>query len=94
SMSVPSGQAAAITLQNVVASDPSGASVMIVPAGRCPLKTGVNEFTKNGGMPTAFALLANTPNPFNPSTLIKYELPQQVEAKLMIFDLVGRQVRT
>jgi hypothetical protein len=94
SASAPAGQAVAITLQNVVASDPSGASVVIVPAGRCTPKTGVEEFTQTGGTPVAFALLANTPNPFNPSTLIKYELPQQVEVKLVIFDLVGRRVRT
>jgi len=94
SANAPSGQAVTISLQNVMATDPSGAPVMIMLAGRCPLKTGVEEFTQSGSTPAAFALLANTPNPFNPSTLIKYELPQQVEVKLVIFDLVGRQVRT
>jgi flagellar hook assembly protein FlgD len=53
------------------------------------------------GVPEAFALHPNSPNPFsvnetfgNPSTTIKYDLPQQVEVKLMIFDVLGRRVRT
>jgi len=44
--------------------------------------------------PASFALDANHPNPFNPLTTIKYDLPQQVEVKLMIFDLLGQHVRT
>jgi len=44
--------------------------------------------------PTTFALAQNYPNPFNPSTAIKYELSKQVEVKLMIYDIMGRQVRT
>jgi photosystem II stability/assembly factor-like uncharacterized protein len=45
-------------------------------------------------IPETFALHANFPNPFNPSTAIKYDLSQQVEVQLVIFDLTGRHVRT
>ncbi len=53
------------------------------------------------GMPTTFALHANTPNPFarsarltgSASTLIHYQLPQAAEVALTIFDLQGRRIR-
>jgi len=44
-------------------------------------------------MPTSFALHPNVPNPFNPSTLIHYQLPQAAEVELTIFDLNGRMIR-
>jgi len=43
---------------------------------------------------TAIRLLPNSPNPFNPSTLITFDLPSgPAEVNLRIFDLKGRLVR-
>ncbi|MCI0693371.1 YCF48-related protein [candidate division KSB1 bacterium] len=56
--------------------------------------TSVAETQSPNGAPEAFVLYTNTPNPFNPSTTIKYALSQQIEVKLMIFDILGRHVRT
>jgi photosystem II stability/assembly factor-like uncharacterized protein len=56
--------------------------------------TSVTETQSTNGTPQAFALHPNTPNPFNPSTTIHYDLPQHVEVKLQIFDMLGRHVRT
>jgi len=78
-----------ITLQNIVANDPAGVSI---PLPVCT--TGVEQANQTSTMPEAFALHAAAPNPFNPSTTIKYDLPQQAEVKLMIFDMLGRHVRT
>ncbi len=54
----------------------------------------VTEGASSAGVPNAFVLHANTPNPFNPSTRINYDLPQAVEVRLHIFDIAGRHVRT
>mgnify|MGYP003964269361 CR=1 FL=1 len=41
-----------------------------------------------------YTLHQNYPNPFNPTTTISYSLSEQSTAKLTIFDIQGREVRT
>ena len=49
--------------------------------------------------PAEFALFNNYPNPFNPSTTIKYQISKDVksekqEVRLIIYDALGREVAT
>ena len=44
--------------------------------------------------PVAFALEQNLPNPFNPSTRIRFGLPAGGEVSLVIFTTTGQQIRT
>ena len=44
-------------------------------------------------LPSEFALNQNYPNPFNPSTFIPYDLSQESEVKIEIFDVMGRSVK-
>lgn len=44
--------------------------------------------------PHQFRLLAAYPNPFNPSTMIPFELERESLVRLAIYDLLGRQVAT
>ncbi len=39
-------------------------------------------------------LLPARPNPFNPRTTLRFELPAAAQARLEIFDLAGRRIRT
>ena len=49
-----------------------------------------NPFQK---IPEKFALRQNYPNPFNPTTIIEYDLPKDSRVKILVFDMLGRQVR-
>ena len=42
--------------------------------------------------PEQFLLLPNYPNPFNPSTTIRYELPGNSDVRLEVYDMLGRRV--
>jgi hypothetical protein len=41
---------------------------------------------------TAYALLPNHPNPFNPQTTIAFDLPERRTVRLTVFDVTGRVV--
>lgn len=44
--------------------------------------------------PAAFEVHGNHPNPFNPTTTISYSLPQDMQVRLTVFNLLGQQVAT
>ena len=45
-------------------------------------------------IPAEFALHQNYPNPFNPTTRINYDVPEDGNIQLIIYDLMGRKVTT
>ncbi len=45
-------------------------------------------------VPKEYALHGNYPNPFNPTTSIRYDLPEASYVSLVIFDILGREIRT
>ncbi|MFQ5708440.1 MAG: FlgD immunoglobulin-like domain containing protein [bacterium] len=49
------------------------------------------------GLPTQYALQQNHPNPFNPTTLIKYSIPvshSNQTVRLQIYNILGQKIRT
>ncbi len=50
---------------------------------------GANE----AGLPSVYKLYGNYPNPFNPSTTIRYDLPEAAEVKLTVYNILGQVVK-
>lgn len=56
-------------------------------------KENAGELT-DAAVPAEVTLLPNYPNPFNPSTNIRFSLPQQTQVSLKIFNMLGEEVAT
>jgi hypothetical protein len=53
-----------------------------------------NSDIENFGIIENFELLQNYPNPFNPSTTIKYKVPSDSFIQIKIFNVLGEEVRS
>ena len=45
-------------------------------------------------LPKEIAINPNYPNPFNPSTTLRFTLPEQTEVRVQVFNILGQQVST
>ncbi|MFZ1685430.1 MAG: T9SS type A sorting domain-containing protein, partial [Candidatus Zixiibacteriota bacterium] len=57
-------------------------------------KNGVTDVQVGTEIPTSYNLSQNYPNPFNPSTTINYSIPVGSNVSIVIYDLLGREVKT
>jgi len=56
-----------------------------------PSVTGVE--TDEGALPRAFVLYPNAPNPFNPTTTIRFDMPYPGDTRVSVFGVGGRLVK-
>jgi hypothetical protein len=52
----------------------------------------LSNHDEDGHIPSAFLLHDNYPNPFNPNTKLKYDLPKKSFVNITIYDLLGNEV--
>ena len=79
-----------VRFDNVVAHDDGSFSVDVEIHD---ITTGIANET-NSNIPETFKLEGNYPNPFNPTTTISYDLPEQAQVTLGIYDLLGKKIKT
>ena len=53
----------------------------------------VSVWRDEAARPAATMLLPNVPNPFNPTTVVRFVLPEPGEVSLAVYDVLGRRVR-
>jgi hypothetical protein len=53
---------------------------------------GVNQISS--AVPQSFYLFPNYPNPFNPTTTIKYQIPVNCFVSLKVYDILGKEIIT
>ncbi|MCD6335757.1 MAG: hypothetical protein J7M27_10575 [Candidatus Latescibacteria bacterium] len=60
------------------------------------IKTGIH-LRENDSYPAKFGLRSNLPNPFNPSTTIVFDIPEnrgEADVRLVVYDSLGQSIRT
>jgi hypothetical protein len=58
-----------------------------------PASAGIVTGTDTPAAPRSFALYQNVPNPFNPTTRIRFDLPQAAAVRLVVYNVNGQMIR-
>src|SRR5690606_38748107 len=48
---------------------------------------------EDAALPEAFALEGNYPNPFNPSTQVRFAVPEAAHVRIEVFNVLGQRVQ-
>lgn len=70
----------------------TGASVSVSSASTARDAGEVTAENTPAYVPNSYGLLNAYPNPFNPSTTIQYDVPEETYVRLTVFDVLGREV--
>ena len=55
---------------------------------------GIEENKENKVIPTKYFLYNNYPNPFNPTTTIRMDIPERTNVELSVYNILGQKVKT
>lgn len=84
---------ASLTYDSADNGDPSFDCSTAAPSARALSGLDMLQVEAND-IPDTYALHANYPNPFNPTTTISFDLPEASDVLLEVYDMMGRRVAT
>lgn len=79
---------------NPIVGQPDMTVTAYAPDGRAIFLPISTDNEDESPLPNAFQVAGNYPNPFNPTTSIRFDLPEAAEVNISVFDLLGREVMT
>ncbi len=71
---------------------PSGNDIIFIDVISCPFPPCNPLKTVPHSVPVNFDITQNYPNPFNPSTNLAFELPEQAQVSLTVYNIMGQKV--
>lgn len=66
-------------------------NIIVETARWTPYAVGISNISSE--IPDKFRLYQNYPNPFNPSTVIDFDVPKAGLVKIVVYDMLGREVK-
>jgi len=66
----------------------------IIPMSKNSLNQEIVKNSSDTEIPSEYKIIGNYPNPFNPSTTVKYALPYISNLQLTIYDIMGKEIKT
>jgi hypothetical protein len=92
-----------LNIRDILAGDESGDSLRYYPEGIFIVNAAIERDEKGDdvdegeietpeGLPIRFTLHQNFPNPFNPSTSIRFSVPDEVHVNLAIYNVLGQEI--
>jgi hypothetical protein len=74
----------------ITSNDPNAPTLDVPVEGVGTIVVGISD---DELLPNEFFVSQNFPNPFNPSTMIRYQVPMQSEVQLVVYNMLGQKVR-
>ena len=87
---LPAGEIASIELDLQDGINVASIQAQVMSADGTVSDLGTVKITE---IPGEYVLEPNYPNPFNPSTQIRYALPEASEVELIVYDQLGHEIR-